>query len=125
MSTERANLYLPSSGVVELTIKDFHENMVINSDFRGKDALIFFYAPWCIHCQKMSEYLSQIAIQFQYVFPIGVVNCENPRNYKICRRFDIQMFPTPFYLNKKGIMTEYQDPIDKDSLMNFIYQKTL
>lgn len=120
------NLYDEYSGVIELKPSDFLSYKKIkNKYFKDKPCLLIFYAPWCGHCNTMKEYISEIAIQFRYQFPIGVVNCENPTNYKLCQKFGIQGFPTIFFQDPKGVIMPYNFGRSKDDIINFIYSNTL
>ena len=87
--------------------------------------LIIAYAPWCGHCQKMVEEISDLAIQFRYIFPFGTVNCENTTNLSLCQNFQIKSFPTIFYQTPKNTLKKYTGNRDKDSLLTFIYANTL
>ena len=131
MQKEKANLYPAFSGILELTSQDFnlkkpHSTEIIHPNFKKvSSALIFFYAPWCGHCQKMVQPISELAIQFKYIFPIGAVNCENEKNYPLCTAFKIESFPTIFYKTAKNTLELYTGENNKDEFLKFIYENTL
>ena len=121
MDKERQDLYTKFSGVIELTKKDFTKKKLKHPEFVNKNAFVVFYAPWCGFCQRMVEYLSDLAIQFRYIFPIGVINCENPLNGTLCNQFKITGFPTIFHKTPDNVFIPYDGVRDKDHLMTFIY----
>jgi len=126
---DKKNLYNDFSGVTELTIKDFKNKKsdleLTHLDFKDKNGLVFFYAPWCGYCQKMVVPMSELAIQFRYIFPIGSVNCENTKNYNLCSQYGIQSFPTIFQKTPNNMLVPYRGKYDKDTLLEYIYQNTL
>lgn len=134
---DKKNLYNNFSGVVELTEKDFKDKgknktkpsdvppKLVNPDFQDKNGLVFFYAPWCGHCKKMVEPMSELAIQFRYIFPIGAVNCENTKNYNVCSQYGVQAFPTIFQKTAQNKLIPYRGAYDKDTILEYIYQNTL
>lgn len=124
MDTDKKNLYSKFSGVIELTKKDFIKNKLKHPEFTNKNAFVIFYAPWCGFCQKMVEYLSDLAIQFRYIFPIGVINCENPNNGSLCNQFKITGFPTIFHKTADNSFIPYTGSREKDTLISYIYNNT-
>lgn len=112
MERSTDNLYDKYSGVYELVSNDFkiekNKVTVINKNFKEKYGLIIFYAPWCGHCQKQVDTLTDIALQFSHSFTIGAVNCENKDNYKICSKINVKYYPTFMKVSKKGILSKYQ-----------------
>ena len=119
------NLYTSYSGVLELTPRDFNLKHITHNEFQDRPGLLIFYAPWCGHCQKMVKDISDLAIQFRYIFPIGTVNCENVANHTICQKFKIKSFPTILYQTPKNKLIKYTGERDKDSLLEFIYNNSL
>jgi len=122
---DKKNLYSKFSGITELTKTDFIKGKLVHPEFANKNAFIVFYAPWCGFCQRMVEYLSDLAIQFRYIFPIGVINCENSLNGALCNQFKITGFPTIFHKTPDGVFKPYEGHRDKDHLMTYIYNNTL
>ena len=110
-------LYKKNSGVINLTLFDFKGKKV---NFHGKEGLINFYAPWCVHCRKMQDMWSELAIHFKDRFVISAVNCEDPFNYNLRWIFDIVYYPTLKFVDKKGNITDYEGDIEKDNLLEFI-----
>ena len=143
MQREKADLYSPFSSIFELTAQDFilkkqpklklpknkpnpEYPQISHPNFKNVgSALVFFYAPWCGRCQKMTQSMSELAIQFKYIFPIGAVNCENEKNYPLCNSFQIEGFPTIFYKTPKNTLELYTGENNKDEILKFIYENTL
>ena len=126
-SLDTQNLYDKFSGVIELRSKDFNitDNKVtiINKEFKNKNGLINFYAPWCPHCKTMVEQWSDLAIQFKHKFAIGAVNCENKNNYKIRNKLRIVQYPTIKSVSKNGIISKYDGEYMKDDMIFYICNK--
>ena len=86
------NIYGENKGIIELKYKDFivkKNKLFINNKFFDENkGLIIFYAPWCSHCKKMSDYLIDLALDNLNIFPIGSVNIEDIKNenYKQYRK---------------------------------------
>ena len=142
-ASDKANLYSDFTGVFELIADDFNLKKqpklrlpkekvqsdypeIIHPDFKKLGSgLIFFYAPWCGHCRQMVQPMSELAIQFKYIFPIGAINCENEANHSLCNSFKIEGFPTIFQKNADNTFSLYTGDRSKDALLKFIYQYTL
>ena len=123
------NLYDKYSGVIELTSKDFKyingELIIINPEFKNKDGLINFYAPWCSHCNTVVEMWSELAIQFKNKFIIASVNCENKKNQIIKIRANVDCYPTFKYISANGRLHNLDNIYKKDDFINFIAYKLI
>lgn len=118
---DQENIYNKFSQVIELTEKDFKNNYIIHDLAKGRYGLIKFYAPWCGHCQEMSELINDLANQFKYKFMIYAVNCE--KNRDICVDEHIRYYPTIKYFTKSGKLYTYKGSTDRDDLISFICDK--
>lgn len=127
MNRESKNIYDKYTGVIELTPKDFkiekNKVKITNKEFKNKNGLITFYAPWCIHCKNMKEMWSDFAIDFKHKFPIAAVNCENSKNMDICNKLRIGAYPTIMRTSKKGNINNYKGHTGKDDMLYYICTK--
>ena len=120
------NIYGKNKGIIELKYKDFivkKNKLFINNKFFDENkGLIIFYAPWCSHCRKMSDYLIDLALNNLNIFPIGAVNIEDTKNknYKLTQIAQIKQIPTIMYINKDGSLKYYKYDISIENLKYFI-----
>ena len=120
------NIYGENKGIIELKYKDFivkKNKLFINNKFFDENkGLIIFYAPWCSHCRKMSDYLIDLALNNLNIFPIGAVNIEDTKNknYKLTQIAQIKQIPTIMYINKDGSLKYYKYDISIENLKYFI-----
>ena len=91
---------------------------IMNSD---KPMMVFFYAPWCGHCQRAKpefQKLMQRARGRAYM-----IDCDAHK--EIAQQHDIQGFPTiRYYPNgpRNGNAQEYMGDRTADSMMQFMSQ---
>ena len=108
------NIYGENKGIIELKYKDFivkNNKLFINNKFFDENkGFIIFYAPWCSHCRKMSDYLIDLALDNLNIFPIGSVNIEDTKNknYKLTQIAQIKQIPTIMYISNDGSLKYYK-----------------
>ena len=120
------NIYSEEKGILELTLQDFdnidNKLYIKNKYFDDKKGFIIFYAPWCKHCNEISDLLVDLALSNINIFNFGAVNSENINegNYKVCIYENISKFPTIKYINDDGTLTNYENKYTIDNLLYFI-----
>ena len=120
------DIYGEEKGIIELKLKDFDykdDKLYINNDyFNDKKGFIIFYAPWCKHCNKISNLLIDLALLNINIFNFGAINAENIKdgNDKVCIYENITKFPTIKYINNDRTLINYQYEYTIDNLLYFI-----
>lgn len=67
--------------------------------------MINFYSPMCSHCHHLAPDWRRIAKDFEGIVRVGAVNCED--DWRLCRRLNIQAYPTLLYYPKVIIYIFY------------------
>lgn len=120
------DIYGEEKGIIELKLSDFiyrDKKLYINNKyFNSKKGFIIFYAPWCKHCNKISNLLLDLANLNVGIFPFGSVNSENIKegNDYLCNYANITGFPTIFYINEDNSLLKYENEYISDNLIYFI-----
>jgi len=119
------NLYGIEFGILELKLKDFNyknKKLYIKNDYLKNKGFIIFYAPWCKHSKKFMELIQDLALSNINLFNFGSVNCEDIENKNdyLCMYANIKKFPTLKYINKDGIIENYNYDYNFDNLVYFI-----
>ncbi|PRP85343.1 hypothetical protein PROFUN_07051 [Planoprotostelium fungivorum] len=79
--------YSKNSGVLELTKKDFADQIFGTEHV----SIVEFYAP-CGHCKKLEPEMLKLASKNKGIFKVAAVNCDDEK--ELCGNFDIKGFPT-------------------------------
>jgi thiol-disulfide isomerase/thioredoxin len=122
----KKDIFSMEKGIIELTLKDFENNnnklYIKNKYFKNKKGFIIFYAPWCKHCNKLSNVFIELALLNIHLFPFGSVNSENIEmgNDLVCSYENIQSFPTIKYIDTNGSLIDYKYEYTFDNLLYFI-----
>lgn len=123
------DLYTKQSPVKELKFKDFkyvnRKPVLKHKKFKGKQGMVMVYAPWCTHCKGMTDIWNELALQYNYIFPLGAINAEDisNRNHEITEDLSVKYYPTIYYVNRNGKLSKYKHEESRDELIFFISSK--
>lgn len=119
------DIYQDFSGVFELKFKDFNiinnKLYIMNNNFINK-GLIVFYAPWCKHCNDMSDEYSELACTYLNKFPLGAVNCEDlpNKNDLLASYANVTKYPTIKKVGKNGLISNFDNNFIKNNIIYHI-----
>ena len=110
---------------INLINSDFSGKTLKNHQFKDKNGILVFYAPWCRHCQSSSSMWKTISSTFKNKFPIGVVNCDDfdNQNFKLLKTFNIKAYPTIKFVSKSGKVLDFDIGDTMDEIIYFIWTK--
>lgn len=90
-----------------------------------KDAMVDFYAPWCIWCQRLSptwELFARKAVEQKINLGVGKVDCV--AHAQLCMDERILAFPTlRWYSNGKAVLPDYKGDRTVDAFMEYATKK--
>ncbi|KOC68312.1 Thioredoxin-related transmembrane protein 1 [Habropoda laboriosa] len=84
--------------------------------------MVEFYAPWCPACKALEPIWEHLASQKKNL-NINVGKVDVTDSPGLSGRFMVTALPTIYHV-KDGIFRQYKSPRDKDSLMEFVSEKT-
>lgn len=94
--------YLNSEDLLEISSNNI-DQLVFNSSYV---TLLEFYAPWCGYCKQLKpgiEKLGQTISKKNLPVQIGIVNCDDSSNAKLCGEYNIEGFPTLLTVAPKSL----------------------
>ncbi|KAK3586727.1 hypothetical protein CHS0354_017525 [Potamilus streckersoni] len=127
----RAELYSSTDDdVIILDVNNF-EKLVLGSESAW---IVEFYNSWCGHCIHFAPTWKKLATDvkgWQPVINVGAIDCSNSENVPMCRKYDIQGFPT-FKLFQFGAMEgdKGEEFLNQDfhalrmKMVDFVMQRT-
>ncbi|XP_076221240.1 uncharacterized protein LOC116429991 [Nomia melanderi] len=84
--------------------------------------MVEFYAPWCPACKALEPVWDHLASQKKSL-NINVGKVDVTDSPGLSGRFMVTALPTIYHV-KDGIFRQYKSPRDKDSLIEFVSEKT-
>ena len=123
-----SNIYGIDKGVIELQLKDFiydnkKKKLYINNNyFNENKGIIIFYAPWCKHCVKLSNLITELAISNLNIFSFGAVNIDNVEdgNDYLALYGKISKLPTIKIINNDKSLENYKFEYNIDNLIFYV-----
>ena len=105
--------------LVETNEANFN-NEVINQS-TTKPVLVYFYAPWCPHCQELTPRLETVASEYNLV--LAKVNVE--QNPNLTQSYGVQSFPNVQLFNNGLVTDGFLGALSTPSILNFFYQNEI
>lgn len=99
--------FLPSR-VIELDNNAFYNRIIYNTE----PWLIYFYAPWCGHCQMFTPEYETIAHNLSGRLKTGKVNCDITQY--VCQQAGIRGYPTVKFYPGSSSMKTPQNTFGRD-----------
>ncbi|XP_043280472.1 thioredoxin-related transmembrane protein 1 [Venturia canescens] len=84
--------------------------------------MVEFYAPWCPACKALEPIWENLA-SWKGDLDINVGKVDVTDSPGLSGRFMVTALPTIYHV-KDGMFRQYKSPRDKDSLINFVREKT-
>lgn len=84
------NFYDENPHIMELTPKNF-DKVIHRTNYTS---VVEFYAPWCGYCKQLKPVMKKVAKNLDGIVQVASVNCDLPKNKKLCTQHQIQGFPT-------------------------------
>ncbi|CAG8600183.1 9223_t:CDS:2 [Paraglomus occultum] len=76
--------------VIVLNEKNFKDEVISTE----KLVLVEFYAPWCPHCQRLTQDYKKAADNLKGLVKVGAVDCDEDANRGLCQAFEVKGYPT-------------------------------
>ncbi|KAJ8441218.1 hypothetical protein Cgig2_024947 [Carnegiea gigantea] len=89
---------------VKVVVLDSLQDLVFNS---GKEVLLEFYAPWCIHCKNIAPTFDAVATFYENDTNVMVAKFDITLNDIPMEIFEVRGYPTIFFVSSKGKIVEY------------------
>ena len=83
-----------------------------------KPVLVYFYAPWCPHCQEFTPELETIASEYNLV--LAKVNVD--QNPNLTQSYGVQSFPNVQLFNNGLVTDSFLGALPTPSILDFFYQ---
>jgi protein disulfide-isomerase A1 len=109
-----------NDGPVKVVVSKTFDELVIKS---GKNVFIEFYAPWCGHCKKLEPAWTELGETYLSNESIMIAKVDATVNDIDDERFDVQGFPTLYFLSAKGEVSKYEGARSIEELKKFVDEK--
>lgn len=74
-----------------------------------KPIVVNFYVDWCHFCQGFAPVLDKLRQQYGSKYSFVFINCDDPKNASLVKKFNIEAYPSLFLVDKKRNKKIYID----------------
>ena len=67
----------------------------------NKPQVLLFYVDWCGYCRRFMPIFGEFANKYKDSYSFVAINCDNPENKAIVKKFHIMGFPSLFISDEK------------------------
>lgn len=85
-------------------------------------SLVQFYAPWCVHCQKLAPEYERAARVLTGEADLAKVDCT--LNKQLCEKYQIKGFPTLYLMRSDGFYEPYEGERDTDTMVRYMRKQS-
>ncbi|XP_014500184.1 protein disulfide-isomerase [Vigna radiata var. radiata] len=102
---------------VKVVVGDSLQDIVFNS---GKNVLLEFYSPWCIHCTELTPTLEEVAVSYQSDADVIIAKMDGIANDISSDSFEAKGYPTVYFRSASGKISKYSGNRTKEDIIEFI-----
>mmetsp|Transcript_20419 Transcript_20419/g.64474 ORF Transcript_20419/g.64474 Transcript_20419/m.64474 type:complete len:426 (-) Transcript_20419:440-1717(-) len=119
--------YVPPPPAEEEDVDDSAVTVLDADNFKShvdgtKDAMVEFYAPWCGHCKALAPEYGKLGKKFEEEEDVLIAKFDADA-HTVPSGYDVQGFPTIFYVPKGGTPEPYNGDRTADAMADFIRGK--
>lgn len=102
-----------------LTDATFEHDTQASTGSTTGDWFVFFGAPWCGHCKKLTPQFNEAAklVKEQHL-PVSFAKVDCTADASTCKRFGVKGYPTLYYISR-GRMAQYSGARDAHSIVSW------
>ena len=103
-----------------LTDATFEHDTQASTGSTTGDWFVFFGAPWCGHCKKLTPQFNEAAklVNEQHL-PVSFAKVDCTTDTSTCKRFGVKGYPTLYYISR-GRMAKYSGARDAHSIVSWV-----
>jgi len=75
----------------------------------NKPIVVNFYVDWCHFCKGFAPVLDKLRQQYDSTYSFVFINCDDPQNQALVKKFNISAFPSLFLVDEKKNKTIHID----------------
>jgi thiol-disulfide isomerase/thioredoxin len=87
---------------INLAPSDYSNNLTWEKAQKlNKPIVVNFYVDWCHFCQGFAPVLDKLSQQYSSKYSFVFINCDDPKNELLVKKFHLESYPSLFLVDKK------------------------